>query len=94
MSLDRLKSSLSRVLVDYYPLAGRLRTRNSVSVDDDHKLEVDCNGEGAVFAEAFMAITADELLEPSKVPNKSWRKFLYKVEAQSFLDVPPLVVQV
>jgi len=37
--------------VYYYPLAGRLR-----SVDDHtHKLEVDCNGEGAVFAEAFMA---------------------------------------
>ncbi|KAG5035166.1 hypothetical protein JHK87_010076 [Glycine soja] len=32
-------------------MAGRLR-----SVDDDtHKLEVDCNGEGVVFAEAFMA---------------------------------------
>ncbi|KAG5049382.1 hypothetical protein JHK85_010485 [Glycine max] len=35
----------------HHPLAGRLR-----SVDDDtHKLEVDCNGEGVVFAEAFMA---------------------------------------
>ncbi|XP_027356977.1 fatty alcohol:caffeoyl-CoA acyltransferase-like [Abrus precatorius] len=91
VSLDILKSSLSRVLVDYYPLAGRLRRTSS---QDDHKLEVDCNGEGAVFAEAFMDTTTQELLEPSKTPNKSWRKFLYKVEAQSFLDVPPLVVQV
>ncbi|KAJ1378876.1 Transferase [Sesbania bispinosa] len=90
VSLDILKSSLSRVLVDYYPLAGRLRT----SSVDDHKLEVDCNGEGAVFAEAFMPITAEELLEPSKIPNKSWKKFLYKVEAQSFIDVPPLIVQI
>ena len=91
VSLDTLKSSLSRVLVDYYPLAGRLRR---TSTEDDHKLEVDCNGEGAVFAEAFMDATVEELLEPSKVPNKSWRKLLYRVEAQSFLDVPPLVVQV
>ncbi|XP_061350875.1 alcohol acyltransferase 9-like [Gastrolobium bilobum] len=90
VSLDIFKSSLSRVLVDYYPLAGRLRTASM----DDHKLEVDCNGEGAVFVEAFMAITSDELLESSKIPNKSWRKFLYKVEAQSFLDVPPLIVQI
>lgn len=90
VSFDILKSSLSRVLVDYYPLAGRLRT----STEDDHKLEVDCNGEGAVFAEAFMDTTAEELLESSKMPNKSWKKLLYKVEAQSFLDVPPLVVQV
>ncbi|RZB57976.1 Histone-lysine N-methyltransferase TRX1 isoform F, partial [Glycine soja] len=45
------KIAKKKVLVYYYPLAGRLR-----SVDDHtHKLEVDCNGEGAVFAEAFMA---------------------------------------
>ncbi|XP_061356314.1 alcohol acyltransferase 9-like [Gastrolobium bilobum] len=89
VNFDTLKSSLSRVLVDYYPLAGRLRT----CIEDDHRLEVDCNGEGAVFAEAFIDTTVEELLEPSKFPNESWRKFLYKVEAQSFLDVPPLVVQ-
>ncbi|KAJ1408035.1 Transferase [Sesbania bispinosa] len=91
VSLDILKSSLSRVLVDYYPLAGRLRASNN---KDDRKLEVDCNGEGALFAEAFLEATAEELLESSKLPNKSWRKLLYKVDAQSFLDVPPLVIQV
>ncbi|CAI8600033.1 unnamed protein product [Vicia faba] len=98
VNLNNLKSSLSRVLVDYYPLAGRLR-RCSSNLDDDDgddekKLEVDCNGKGGLFVEAFMDITADELVEHSKFPNKSWRKFLYKVESQSFLDVPPLVVQV
>ncbi|XP_020238330.1 omega-hydroxypalmitate O-feruloyl transferase [Cajanus cajan] len=95
VSLDVLKSSLSRVLVDYYPLAGRLRRSSSiVCEDDDHKLEVDCNGQGAFFAEASMDATAQELLELCKLPNDSWRKLLYKVEAQSFLDVPPLVIQV
>ncbi|KAK7351712.1 hypothetical protein VNO77_11357 [Canavalia gladiata] len=91
VSLERLKCSLGRVLVDYYPLAGRLRRRSFI---DDHKLELDCNGEGAVFAQAFISATAEQLLESSKVPTKSWRKFLYKVEAHTFLDVPPLVVQV
>ncbi|KAK7321773.1 hypothetical protein VNO77_32701 [Canavalia gladiata] len=91
VSLDILKSSLSRVLVDYYPLAGRLRTS---IYEDDHKLEVDCNGEGALFAEAFMDSTAEQLLDSSMVPNKSWKKLLYKLESQSFLDVPPLVIQV
>ncbi|KAH7567229.1 hypothetical protein JRO89_XS07G0035200 [Xanthoceras sorbifolium] len=90
VSLDVLKYSLSKLLVDYYPLAGRLRT----SREDDQKLEVDCNGEGAVFASAFMDISAEEFLELSRKPNRSWRKLLYKVEAHSFLDVPPLVVQV
>ncbi|XP_058091948.1 alcohol acyltransferase 9 [Magnolia sinica] len=87
---DTLKSSLSRALAEFYPLAGRLR----ISRDDEEKLEVDCNGEGAVFAEAFMDFSADEFLEASRRPNRSWRKLLYRVEAQSFLGVPPLVVQV
>ncbi|KAJ8762383.1 hypothetical protein K2173_007542 [Erythroxylum novogranatense] len=90
VSSDILKFSLSNVLVEYYPLAGRLRT----SIEDDQKLEINCNGEGAIFAEAFMDITAEELLELSRKPNRSWRKFLCRVEAQSFLDFPPLVVQV
>ncbi|KAH7850524.1 hypothetical protein Vadar_034321 [Vaccinium darrowii] len=90
VSIDSLKNSLSKVLVDYYPLAGRLRA----SLDNDQKLEVDCNGEGAVFAESFMDITAQDFLELSGQPNRSWRKLLYRVESRSFLDVPPLVVQI
>lgn len=91
VSSDTLKSSLSRVLVHYYPLAGRLIWTTSL---DDHKLEVDCNGEGAVFAEAFMDITAEEFLEFSRKPNRSWRKLLHRVDALTFVDVPPLIVQV
>ncbi|OWM80867.1 fatty alcohol:caffeoyl-CoA acyltransferase-like [Punica granatum] len=85
-----LRSSLSKVLVDYYPLAGRLRP----SLEDDGKLEVDCNGEGAVFVEGAMEITAEDFLRVSSKPNRSWRKLLHKVDARSFLDVPPLIVQV
>ncbi|KAL5704723.1 hypothetical protein ACHQM5_023110 [Ranunculus cassubicifolius] len=88
--IENLKSSLSKVLVDYYPLAGRLR----VSAGNEEKLEVDCNGEGALFAEAFMDITVEEFLEASRWPNMSWRKLLYRVEGQSFLAIPPLVIQV
>lgn len=90
VDLDAMKYALSKLLVLYYPLAGRLRT----SSDHDQKLEVDCNGEGAVFAEAFMDITADRFLELSGKPNRSWKKLLYRVEALTFLDIPPLVVQV
>ncbi|KAG7593099.1 Transferase [Arabidopsis thaliana x Arabidopsis arenosa] len=84
-----LKDSLSRVLVDYYPFVGRIRVS-----DEGSKLEVDCNGEGAVFAEAFMDITCQDFVQLSPKPNKSWRKLLFKVQAQSFLDIPPLVIQV
>ncbi|GAB4836175.1 hypothetical protein Ancab_001088 [Ancistrocladus abbreviatus] len=89
--VDTLKASLSKLLSHYYPLAGRLRL---ACQHDDHKLEVDCNGEGAVFAEAFMYYTAKEFLQFASKPNRSWRKLLYRVDAQSFIDVPPLVIQV
>lgn len=92
VNIEKLKESLSRVLVEYYPLAGRLGRSEK---DDDHKLEVKCNGEGAVFAEAVMNLSADEFVEFGRKPNKSLRKLLYRVEGSpSFLDTPPLVVQV
>ncbi|KAK4804953.1 hypothetical protein SAY86_004770 [Trapa natans] len=88
---EALRASLSKVLIDYYPLAGRLRR----SPEDERKLEVDCNGEGAVFVEGAMEIRAEEFLGVyRKKPNRSWRKLLYRVDARTFSDVPPLVVQV
>ncbi|KAD4385544.1 hypothetical protein E3N88_25712 [Mikania micrantha] len=100
--INQLKYSLSRVLVDYYPLAGRLKTLQSSHQLDDHddddddtdKLMIDCNGEGAVFAEACIDMSAHEFLQVSKKPNKSWRKLLFKVDVSDFVDTPPLVVQV
>ena len=41
-----LKETLSKVLVDFYPMAGRLRK------DENGRLEIDCNDEGALFVEA------------------------------------------
>lgn len=96
VNIDILKTSLATVLVHYYPLAGRL-TKSPQADDhvvDDHKLEVDCNGQGAVFAHAYMDITAHDFLQISNKPNRSWRKLLYRVEAHTFLDIPPLIVQV
>jgi len=93
VSADALRGALGRVLVDYYPLAGRLRP----SDDEEGKLVVDCNAEGALFAEGCLpGLTAADFLRgrASATPHKSWRKLHYRVEAQSFVAVPPLVVQV
>lgn len=89
LEMDSLKSSLSRVLVDYYPFAGRLRT----TTEDENKLVIDCNGEGALFVEASMDITIEELLTSSMIPNNSWNKF-HNVKVQNLIDIPPLIIQV
>ncbi|KAH0448660.1 hypothetical protein IEQ34_022460 [Dendrobium chrysotoxum] len=90
VGVESLKASLSKVLTDYYPLAGRLKA----SSQNGEKLELDCNSKGALFAEAYLSISVDQFLEASQRPNISWRKLLYRVEAESFIGIPPLVIQV
>ncbi|XP_020681218.1 fatty alcohol:caffeoyl-CoA acyltransferase isoform X1 [Dendrobium catenatum] len=90
VGVESLKASLSKVLTVYYPLAGRLKA----SSENGEKLELDCNSEGALFAEACVSISVDQFLEASERPNISWRKLLYRVEAESFISIPPLVIQV
>jgi hypothetical protein len=56
---------------------------------------VNCNAEDSLFAEAELpGLSAAEFLQGRARPHKSWRKLMYRVEAQSFVAVPPLVVQV
>ncbi|EEE53709.1 hypothetical protein OsJ_00040 [Oryza sativa Japonica Group] len=91
VAADALRAALARALVHYYPLAGRLRHHA------DDKLVLDCNAEGALFAEAFLpTLTAADFLRAGATakPHKSWRKLLYRVHAATFVAVPPLVVQV
>ncbi|XP_020594128.1 omega-hydroxypalmitate O-feruloyl transferase [Phalaenopsis equestris] len=90
VGVDSLQASLSKVLEEFYPLAGRLKA----SSFDAEKLELQCNGEGALFAEGFANISVDEFLEASLRPNISWKKLLYKVDDKSFVNIPPLVIQV
>ena len=40
------KGALSRALVPFYPMAGRLKR------DEDGRIEIDCNGDGVLFVEA------------------------------------------
>ena len=41
-----MKEGISKTLVPFYPIAGRLRR------DEDGRVEIDCNGEGVLFVEA------------------------------------------
>ncbi|GLJ22653.1 hypothetical protein SUGI_0426700 [Cryptomeria japonica] len=82
-----LRDALSKVLVHFYPLAGRL------IVDASGRIAVDCNGEGALFVEAVTESTIDDFgdfTSPSQVttlvPSASYEN--------GFTKSPLLMVQV
>ncbi|CAM6087754.1 unnamed protein product [Calypogeia fissa] len=50
-----LKESLAKTLVDFYPLAGRLKLR------EDGKVDLHCNNEGAIWIEATVAADLKDL---------------------------------
>ena len=53
----RLKEAMARALVAFYPLAGRLGVN-----DADGRMEISCNGEGALFVVAQADdLTADDV---------------------------------
>lgn len=82
-----LKDALSKVLVDFYPLAGRL------IVDASGRIAVDCNGEGALFVEAMTNSSIDDFgdfTSPSQlttlVPSATYEN--------GFTKSPLLMIQV
>ncbi|XP_061989052.1 omega-hydroxypalmitate O-feruloyl transferase-like [Rosa rugosa] len=84
-----IKNALKKVLVHYYPLAGRL------SISSEGKLIVDCTGEGAVFVEAEADCTIEDIGDITKPDPKTLGKLVYDIPgAKNILEVPPLVAQV
>ncbi|XAR67875.1 Omega-hydroxypalmitate O-feruloyl transferase [Bertholletia excelsa] len=84
-----IKKALSKVLVHYYPLAGRL------IISAEGKLIVDCTGEGAVFVEAEANCTIEEIGDSTKPDPVTLGKLVYDIPgAKNILAIPPLVAQV
>ncbi|KAK9091668.1 hypothetical protein Sjap_024845 [Stephania japonica] len=85
-----IKMALSRALVHYYPLAGRLRNEGI-----DGKLVVDCCGEGVIFREADAGITLEELRRINgdlRPPFPHWEHFLVDdVWGSNFITDSPLL---
>jgi len=87
--VEVIKDALSRVLVHYYPLAGRL------TISSEGKLIVDCTGEGAVFVEAEASCTIEEIGDNTKPDPVTLGKLVYDIPgAKNILEMPPLVAQV
>ncbi|KAK9926592.1 hypothetical protein M0R45_023813 [Rubus argutus] len=88
-AVEVMKEALSKVLVHYYPLAGRL------SISTEGKLIVDCTGEGAVFVEAEANCEMEQMGDIKKPDAVTLGKLLYDVPgAKNMLEIPPVVAQV
>lgn len=84
-----IKEALAKLLVHYYPLAGRLREGSG------KKLLVDCSGQGVLFIEAEADVTLDQFGEPLMPPIPCMEELLYDVPGScGILDSPLLLIQV
>lgn len=84
-----IREALEKVLVHYYPLAGRL------TISPKGKLIVDCTGEGAVFVEAEANCAIEEIGDITKPDPVTLGKLVYDIPgAKNILQIPPLVAQV
>ncbi|XP_051147812.1 shikimate O-hydroxycinnamoyltransferase-like [Andrographis paniculata] len=82
-----MKSALARALVPFYPLAGRLKR------DNDGRVEVDCNAEGALFVEAESDGVIDDFGDFA--PRHEFRRLIPAVDySQGISSYPLLVLQV
>ncbi|KAI3863904.1 hypothetical protein MKW98_031496 [Papaver atlanticum] len=85
-----LKDGLSKALVTYYPIAGRLK-RNET---DKGRAEIECNGEGVIFIEAETDSILDDLRDDF-APTEQLMPLIPNLD--NYNDVssyPPLLVQV
>nr|CAB3472322.1 unnamed protein product [Digitaria exilis] len=80
----RLKEAMAKALVAFYPLAGRL------GVDSDGRIEISCNGEGALFVVARAAELTIEDVKDFKPSPELRRQFVPRIEPSSVI----LAVQV
>ncbi|CAI9777310.1 unnamed protein product [Fraxinus pennsylvanica] len=87
--VEIIKDALSRVLVHFYPLVGRL------TISSDKKLAVDCTVGGAVFAAAEADCKLEDLGDITKPHNGMLCQLVYDIPgAENILEIPPMVAQV
>lgn len=84
-----IKDALSKILVPYYPMAGKL------IISTEGKLIVDNTGEGAVFVEAEADCDIDKVGDLTKPDPHRLGKLVYDTPgAKNILEMPLMTVQV
>ncbi|KAF6172799.1 hypothetical protein GIB67_034651 [Kingdonia uniflora] len=79
-----LKEALSKVLVPFYPMAGRLKR------DEDSRVEIDCNGEGVLFVEVETGSVIDDFGDFA--PTLELRQLIPAVDYTGDISSYPLLV--
>ncbi|KAK4269520.1 hypothetical protein QN277_022667 [Acacia crassicarpa] len=79
-----LEEALSKALVPFYPVAGRLRR------DDNGRLEINCNGEGVLFVEANTDKVIDDFGDFA--PKPELRQLIPAVDYSAGIETYPLLV--
>lgn len=84
-----IREALSKILVHYYPLAGR------IGLSPQGKLNVNCNEEGVVFVEGDADCRLEDIGDLSKPDPTMLQCLVYSIPGEkNLLDIPPLVAQV
>ncbi|RXH77861.1 hypothetical protein DVH24_039832 [Malus domestica] len=83
-----IKSALSKILVHYYPFAGKL------IISTEGKLIVDCTGDGAVFVEAEANCEMEKIGDTTKPDPKTLGNLVHDIPGANILEIPLLTVQV
>lgn len=86
--VETLKRSLSSVLVDFYPFAGRL----DIHGGESGRPEVDCNDEGVEFVESSINMPFEDV-KKDEFQHKSFFKELAQTHENSYA-APLLSIQV
>ncbi|KAI3873670.1 hypothetical protein MKX03_021055 [Papaver bracteatum] len=84
-----IRDGLAKVLVNYYPMAGR------ITMTQNGNFMVNCTGEGALFVEAEANLTLDEVGDFTKPNPVTYGKLVYDLlDRENILRNPILLVQV